>query len=148
MFRKSICSGESTYWRSSLRACLSEARSTIHRLLRGMFNNDRVSEIRRELTCVSSPRSRSPLKHDAGPMAYTNRRVYANIEKTPSDRSWYPACDAPPPFKCLRPSQQHHEGVIESASDARLRRRRHRTPWIPRPMVLKSQKRLISRRRL
>jgi ribosome assembly protein 3 len=39
--------------------------------------------MRRELTCVSSPRSRSPLKHDAGSMAYTNRRVYANIEKTP-----------------------------------------------------------------
>ena len=39
--------------------------------------------MRRELTCVSSPRSRSPLKHDAGSMAYTNRKVYTNIKKTP-----------------------------------------------------------------
>ena len=33
MLRKSTCSGDSTYRRSSLRACLREARSMIHRLL-------------------------------------------------------------------------------------------------------------------
>jgi len=99
--------------------------------------------MRRELTCVSSPRSRSPLKHNADPMAYTNRRVDAF---GPVIHSQPPP--PPPPFKCLRPSQRHHQGVIESASGARPRRRHHRrTPQIPRRMDLKSQKKLLSRRR-
>src|SRR6266851_3943782 len=58
MFRKSICSGNSTYWRSSLRACLSVARSMIQRLLRDVSkHNENTGVVHRAYLCELAQKS-------------------------------------------------------------------------------------------
>jgi hypothetical protein len=125
-----MCSGDSTYWRSSPRACLSLARSTIQRLLRETVeqDTDTVTEHRAYL-CELTQKSVA-IEAYRSFEAWRGRGSLAGIRWTSQRRP----CLGPVLFscttktnlqKCPRPSQLHHEGVIESASGAWHRPRHH-----------------------
>ena len=121
-------SGECTYWRSSTRACLSVARSTIQRLL-GTVSPGCSSKDHRNVTCVSLPRSQLPSKHcrrgKQFPFAYHSLHT-----------------------RCLRLNHQHHESVIESASGVWPRPRLHQIHRLQIPHRMKYPTKLRSKRRL
>jgi hypothetical protein len=77
--------------------------------------------MRRELTCVSSPRNRSPLQHDAGSNSQHQktrlRTGHGCVLRLGANSALLDPCGPP---------KRHHQGVIESAGGARHRQ----TLWI------------------
>jgi hypothetical protein len=116
MFSRSMWSGDCTYWRSSARACLSVARSTIQRLLRRVLSKVRVKAAGTYL-CELAQKSVAIEACRRG-------------KRTKADCVWSLTHHH---TGCLRLNHPHHESAIENANGAWSRPPPHQIlrPQIP-----------------